>query len=240
MDFTPFGLTRTQSRVLSALASLGPTTGYALSRETGIARANVYDALDSLVKKELVAAVGSRPARFSIPGLGRTLDALSATFHRNLESLRAEIGVEIEDAPPDAPIGAPSLRQLGSERSVVAAAVNSVTRAQQEVLGVVGPWAGELFDALEEAVKRGISTRVLALGEPAPAGCRHRVVPKEELRRYWGGLPIALVVDRRGAICAVVRDDAWRGVQAEDSVLVPFIRHLVRRELASVAADRVS
>jgi len=240
MDLTPFGLTRTQSRVLTALSGLKTASGFALARETGIARANVYDALDVLLKKELVTSTGSRPVQFSVGGPGQILDALSTAFQGALASLRAEIGVEKEGGTATGHSSPPPIHPLYGGQAVISSSIAALSSAKHEVLGVVGPWATELYDALEAARGRGLVERLLSLGEPAPQGARQRAVRQDDLRSYWGGLPVAVVVDRREAICAVVRDGAWTGVQAGDSVLVPFIRHLLRRELASAAAAPVS
>jgi len=60
------------------------------------------------------------------------------------------------------------------------------------------------------------------------------------LTAYWGGLPIALVVDRERAVCGVLTAGGGAGLDARNPGLVPFVRHLLRRELATAAAPRVS
>ena len=40
-----FGFTPTETKSYQALLKLGPSTGYGVARELGIARANVYQAL---------------------------------------------------------------------------------------------------------------------------------------------------------------------------------------------------
>jgi hypothetical protein len=65
-------------------------------------------------------------------------------------------------------------------------------------------------------------------------------VPTAELVRYWGGLPVAVLADRTRAVCGTVDGDRCDGVATTSPGLVPFLRHLLRRELASVAAPLVS
>ena len=66
-----------------------------------------------------------------------------------------------------------------------------------------------------------------------------RAVPESQIESYWGGLPIAVVADRRRAVCAVASAVGATGVATEHPAIVPFVRHLLRRELASAAAQHV-
>ena len=46
-----FGFSPTEDKVYQALLGIGPATGYAVAMELGIARANVYQALESLTRR---------------------------------------------------------------------------------------------------------------------------------------------------------------------------------------------
>jgi hypothetical protein len=60
-----------------------------------------------------------------------------------------------------------------------------------------------------------------------------RRVSERELVSYWGGLPVGVVCDRQAAVCGVLRDETAAGVSTTHKGLVPFLRHLLRRELAA-------
>src|SRR5213594_596872 len=64
LDLTPFGFTATESLVYAALLRLGPSTGYAVSHATRVARANAYGALEGLVGRTAALRLGGRPVRY--------------------------------------------------------------------------------------------------------------------------------------------------------------------------------
>jgi sugar-specific transcriptional regulator TrmB len=235
----PFGFTRTQDIVFWALAHRGSATGYAIARDTGIARANVYHALEVLAKRGLASSSGGRPSRYQAAAAEATLALLVGGVRRELADLALKLGIE--------GVGAQSTWQSSTEKgelqgrvAVVGEASRCVAAAATEVLAVVGPWVPELPPALTEARRRGVVVRVVSLGLPAPEGAIVRDVPRAELGSYWGGLPLAVVGDRRRAVCGVFSPDGVRGVATSNPGIVPFLRHLLRRELASAAAPRVS
>ena len=50
-NLTSFNLTRQEATIYVALLTHGQMTGYEVAKETGVARSNVYSALQSLVEK---------------------------------------------------------------------------------------------------------------------------------------------------------------------------------------------
>jgi HTH-type transcriptional regulator, sugar sensing transcriptional regulator len=59
------GFSDYESRIYLHLLKESPCTGYQLSQVTGIHRANTYQALESLLKKEAVVADGSKPKMYN-------------------------------------------------------------------------------------------------------------------------------------------------------------------------------
>ena len=239
MSITPFGFTPTQDAVFWALNRLRQATGYALARETGIARANVYHALDVLAKRGLATASQGRPAVYRATSAEASLALLAEAVGRELADVSKELKVR--------PQGTASRPRAGSadgfllaRSAVVAEALRCVADARQELLAVVGPWVPELWPALAESRRRGVAIRAVSLGLPAPEGALVRVVSHPELEAYWGGLPLAVVGDRHRAVCGVLSRESGSGLATSDAGVVPFLRHLLRRELATAAAPRVS
>ncbi len=64
IDLTPFGFTPTESLIYEVLLTGGPGTGYTIARGAGLARANVYAALEGLVTKGAARVEDGRPRRF--------------------------------------------------------------------------------------------------------------------------------------------------------------------------------
>lgn len=225
-----FGFTPTESKTYQALLKLGPSTGYAVARELGIARANVYQALEALVRRRAARKGASSPSQYAAVTPSALTAELERDFHRDLESLneslrRLPVGESARGADP---------LVLESRVALLEAAVGIVRGATSEVLAVCGPWALALDEALEEASARGVSTKAVGLGRPAPSMAVVRAVPESELRAYWGGLPLAVVADRaRVAFGLITTGDAASGLVTASAGAVPFLRHLLRRELAS-------
>ncbi|MGD0483204.1 MAG: helix-turn-helix domain-containing protein [Gemmatimonadales bacterium] len=240
MPLQRFGFTRTQDAVYKALLRLEAATGYAVARETGLARANVYQALDALVSRDLARSSGGRPATYRAVEASAAVAVLAKRADEELKALAAELGVPHRASAETRDGAAPGVEALGGRVALFAAAVESADAAAHEILAVVGPWAPTVIAALSRARLRGVSWKVVSLGAPVPEGAALRTVPPAELTAYWGGMPIALVCDRSLAVCGIVSGDQADGIRTASRGLVPFLRHLLRRELAAVASPRIS
>jgi len=238
MQLERFGFTATESKVYIALLSLSPATGYAVAHRAGLARANTYDALDSLAARGAVSRLPGRPAHYAAVEPDVLVGRLRREMSRDLASLAGELGSL--ERRPRAP--APSGLELVSDGETFLDRMATCARtATDELLAVVGPWTAEVYADLEAVSRRGATARVLCLGTPAPQAATVRSVPVGEIEEYWGGLPVALVADRRRTVCGVMHGDGTvAGVVTEHAAVLPFVRHLLRRELASAATQRLS
>jgi sugar-specific transcriptional regulator TrmB len=224
-----FGFTPTETKSYHALLKLGRSTGYGVARELGIARANVYQALESLVRRGAARKAATIPSQYVAAQPSALLAELEREFRRDLVSLDESLRrLPQTHAAHDA-----ELEILATSDRLIARAVEAVEGATTEVLAVTGPWAGELAGALERALARGVAVRAVSLGAPAPAPAVVRPVGDAELRSYWGGLPIAIVADRARTVFGVLTgESAASGLVTTAPGAVPFLRHLLRRELA--------
>src|SRR5882724_8549304 len=87
IDLTPFGFTQTESRVYNALLGLGPTSGYAVARALGIARANAYHAITALQTKGALTVLAERPLRVRAIRADALIALVSARHGERLEAL---------------------------------------------------------------------------------------------------------------------------------------------------------
>ncbi|MGA2382396.1 MAG: helix-turn-helix domain-containing protein [Gemmatimonadales bacterium] len=237
MDLDRFGFTPTEAKVYLALLPLSPATGYAVAQSAKLARANTYDALEGLAGRGAVTRLPGRPVRYAAMNPDALVGRLRREYSSGLDSLADALSQvrRVESA-----VGLAAVESLADRGSLLERAIDCARSARSELLAVVGPWAAETFADLE-AVRDRVSARVLSLGTPAPAGAAVREVPAREIEAYWGGLPVALVADRRRAVCGIMRSagDA-AGIATEHPGVIPFVRHLLRRELASASPQRVS
>ena len=232
MDLARFGFTPTEAKVYLALLPISPATGYAVAQAAKLARANTYDALEGLAGRGAVTRLPGRPVRYAALDSDALVLRLRREYSSDLDSL-AEALSRARQVRSMA--GLASVESLADPASLFARAIDCARSARSELFAVVGPWAGETFADLEGG-RGGVNRRVLSLGTPAPAGAAVRQVPTREIEDYWGGLPVALVADRRRAVCGVVRGagDA-AGIATEHPGVIPFVRHLLRREFASAS-----
>lgn len=223
-----FGFTPTESRVYQTLLNIGPSTGYAVARELGIARANVYQALESLTRRGAARRAATTPVQYSASGPAAVIANLERSFRHDLAELEDDL-----KALPIAAGGRADLELITTADQLLSRAASCVDAATAELLAVTGPWAAPLNERFASAVARRVQVRTVALGEPVPDGTTvTRAVPRDQLVSYWGGLPVGVTADRSRAVFGVLLDGrAASGVATAASGAVPFIRHLLRREL---------
>ncbi len=227
-----FGFTPTESRVYQVLLRLGSSTGYAVSKAAGLARANTYQALDGLVRRSAARRSATIPARYAALAPDAVVGELDRSFRRDLEGLHQSLLA----LPHGATSGSWTLVPHDDWTGFTTGAALAVREAREEVLAVAGPWAAPLLDALTLAQQRGLAVRGMSLGPPPTAhpGLTVRDVPDAELRAYWSGRPVLVVVDRTQAWCGVEQSPgAGSGIETTHGSVVPFLRHLLRRELAA-------
>lgn len=224
-----FGFTHTETKVYEVLLRLGASTGYAVSKEAGLARANTYQALDGLVRRGAARRSATIPAKYAALAPEAVVGELERGLRRDLDSLQQAL----RTLPRDAAVAQTAVTMLDDWVEFERAAVAAVSTAKDEVLAVAGPWAAATLAAIAGATTRGLAVRALSLGEPAPPEVAVRVVAEHELVTYWSGHPVIVVVDRGLALCGTLTPEAGRGVLTTHNALVPFLRHLLRRELAA-------
>ncbi len=237
MNLERFGFTSTESRVYLALLAISPATGYAVARKAGLARANAYGALETLTARGFAARLPGRPGRYQAADPATLTGRLDREWRRDLDLLTQQLATverRAGEAPP------PPYEMLVDRATLFDRIAASARGAREELLAVVGPWAAEIFSDLTRSGDR-VSVRILSLGSPAPRGALVRPVPTAEISAYWGGLPVATVADRRLAVLGLVGDDlSASGVLTGHPAEVPFIRHLLRREVATAPHHAVS
>lgn len=232
MNLERFGFTPTETKVYEALLRRGPSTGYAIARDVGIARANAYQALDGLVRRGAARRAAAVPVQFSAITPGVLVADLERSFRRDLvqleDTLRSVTPREVAAAPSPVTVSDPEV--------LLDHAAEICRAAQSELLVVMGPWASSLIAPIAIARGRGATVRIVSLGSPAPEGAILRPAPAGEVRGYWGGLPVLVLADRIHAACGVLGEaGATAGLVASSPALAPFLRHLLRREIASAA-----
>jgi sugar-specific transcriptional regulator TrmB len=174
--------------VYRALLDLGPSTGYAVARAAGFARANAYAALEGLLRRGAAQRGSGRPARYRATDPQSLLVQLSGEQGERLERLaRAVAGLH----KPVEPV----TRVLDGSRAISNVVQQLVARAAQRVVGVV---AAELWTPTLPAWRhaaRHAKVQVRISGDAAdPEGLA--------AGRIAAGVPTTLVVDDQFTLAA--------------------------------------
>src|SRR4051812_3639255 len=109
-----FGFTPTEAKIYESLLRLGPSTGYAVARDAGLARANTYQALDGLVRQGAARRSATIPARYAAFAPETLIGELERRLKRDLDSLAATLRSlprSSDTAAPDPPGGIANLEE---------------------------------------------------------------------------------------------------------------------------------
>ena len=205
-----FGFSPTESRVYQALLQRGASTGYAIALELGVARANVYQALEELVRRGAARKSATNPVRYLATGPAALVAELERSFRRDVAQLEEEL-----QALPIAGSGTVELELLNTPDQLLVRAASCVDSSVGTVFALTGPWAGPLNARLDAAASRRIDVRVTTLDESA--------------REAWNGLPVAVVSDRGRAVCGVLLEHGASGIATTSAGVLPFLRHVMTR-----------
>lgn len=156
IDLTPFGFTPTESRAYNALLDLGPSSGYAVAKQIGVARANSYQALNGLVAKEAALLIDENPLRF------RAIrpDALLARIAGLEAGKLADLELQVRDRER---VGDDAIVLIGGERGLLEVLTRWAGRSENEVW-CIAPQS--TLDALQPVWRKrdadGTTTRLWA------------------------------------------------------------------------------
>jgi sugar-specific transcriptional regulator TrmB len=201
IDLTPFGFTPTESLIYEVLLRSGPGTGYTIARAAGLARANVYAALEGLVTKGGARASEERPRHYRPESPSTLLAQLSERQGAALDRLSQALATL---TAPDTS----TLVELTSARAAVQLMGREIARAQRSV-SMVAPPDGclALAPQLRRAAAIGVSLDVASTG-PVPLGS---VTVTAIDAHDWPGEPVLLVVDDHGALIGSRATDTFSG-----------------------------
>lgn len=201
LDLTAFGFTPTEGWIYEVLLTGGPGTGYTIARSAGLARANVYAALEGLVQKGAARMEEGRPRRFR-PEPPRTLLArLSDRQGEAIDRLGEQL---VALTVPDTP----TLVELSSSRGAVQLMGHEIARAEREVL-LIAPPEGCL--ALAPHLRRAAMARVELVLASTGTVALENVVVDVIAPTDWPGEPVVLVVDGRAALVGARDGDRFSG-----------------------------
>lgn len=214
LDLTPFGFTPTEGLIYEVLLTGGPGTGYTIARAAGLARANVYAALEGLVSKGAARVEEGRPRRFRPEPPSTLLARLSDRQGEAMERLGQSLAAL---AVPDTP----TLVELASPRGAVQLMGHEIARAETSV-ELLAPADGALalLPHLRRAAGAGVSLDVASLGSVPLGTIPVTVIPPPD----WPGDPVLLIVDGRAALVGARQGEHFSGHWGSGAAFVAAAR----------------
>ncbi|HEY4099731.1 MAG TPA: helix-turn-helix domain-containing protein [Gemmatimonadales bacterium] len=216
IDLTPFGFTPTESLIYEVLLRGGPGTGYTVARAAGLARANVYAALEGLVSKGAARISEGRPKQFRPEPPSTLLARLTDRQGEAIDRLGAALSAL---AAPDTP----TLVELSSPRGAVQLMGHEIARAERSV-ELIAPPDGvvALGPQLRHAAAGELSVRVASMGAVSLGAIAVDVIAPED----WPGDPVILVIDDRAALIGARSGDRFSGHWGTGTAFVAAARHV--------------
>lgn len=213
LDLTPFGFTPTESSVYGTLLELGPSTGYAVARASGYARANAYAALEGLLRHGAAQRASGRPALYRATDPQGLLIQLASEQGERLERLARAV------ADLHHPVE-PITRLVEGSRAMANVVQQLVARAADGVQGVIAAelWAPTL-PAWRHAARRA-KLNVQIAGEAADQEglSQGRAAPDH---------PTILLVDHDYTLVATASGGAMRGLWSGHPLIALLARTTV-------------
>ena len=200
------GLNALESEVYThLLVAAEPVTAYRLGKALGKPTANVYKAIEALVRKGAVVTDESEPKLCRPVGADEFLAQLERGFAGRVAAARTSLA-KLGEPPPDQRV-----YDLQSVPLVVERAHSMLRRAERvAVIEVFPAVAQELRDVLQETIDRGVDVYV-QLYAPLELSGGHVVDTHEgeTSREHWRSEQLNLVVDGREVLLALL----WPGLE---------------------------
>jgi HTH-type transcriptional regulator, sugar sensing transcriptional regulator len=154
------GFSTYEARVYLGLLQQSPTTGYQLSKLSGVPRSRVYETLERLTAKGYAVALQTEPVEYSPLAVRELLVHLQEHFDGTLSTLETELR-KVSTAP-----ATESIWNLRGREDILRRAQTMISHAQESIYLVGrGETLQELQLELEAATRRGIRIVVISCGE---------------------------------------------------------------------------
>ncbi len=219
VDLTPFGFTKTESVLFSALVELGPSSAYELSKKLSLARANTYQALHGLRKKGAAVLVESSPQVFRASNPDALLAMITGREIDKLDRLESELARPLRQPSPDT-------QSFTSERAFREIALRTVGRAESlecvasaAVLNTLNPiWRKRAADGA------GSSLWLIGQEEPDARIPLAGTVRPETADTVFGWEPALLLTEAAAIIGKRTGDGQMSGYWTSDSIFCALTR----------------
>jgi sugar-specific transcriptional regulator TrmB len=201
--FVALGFSDIESRIYCELLRGGPSTGYRLAGSIGKAAANVYQALEALLRRGAVMVDDKEARIFRAVAVSEVIAALESDFKKRsslaLESLQSIETVTADDR----------LYHLKTAAQVLERGRAMIGAARKILLFDLYPGPLDLFGPdLEKAASRGLTVAGVTYGDAPKLRIEHlHTHPRSTLSKRWPGQQITLISDASEYLVALLSED---------------------------------
>ncbi|MGE5559588.1 MAG: TrmB family transcriptional regulator [Chloroflexota bacterium] len=209
------GFSEYEAKTYLALLHDNPATGYQISKEAGIPRSMVYEALGRLANRGAVMSLPSGDTtRYAPVPVNTLLDSLRHTYEDALDAAHETLIREQTATPRE------QVWNIDGRDAVLARAREMIREARQELLvSVDDRTLVDLLSVLHDADGRGVRVRLLLSGEAeVDFGDAIRHPQAESALQHLGG---SLVVVADGSECLI------GGAAGDETCIWTGNRHVV-------------
>ena len=166
---TNLGLSEREAKVYLALISSGPSPIKGISKNSGVARQDIYRVMDSLYKKGMVAQIVSSPTTFLATPLQKSLEILFQKKTDDLKkalSSRDELLKSLGDNQPQRTFEEPQFVLVSGKGQILFNKKGLHKRAVHEIC-FAGPWEAFMTyfvfvtENVEKAKINGLAIRII-------------------------------------------------------------------------------
>jgi sugar-specific transcriptional regulator TrmB len=227
-DMKHLGFTGAEAQIYVFLLQSPGSTGYEISKGTGLPRANTYQALETLVAKERITAVSPDPVRYVAVPPALLLRSIKEEMQHRCHALEQQL-TSLEK--PDC-VG--HFWELNERSRIEVRLIELINVAQHRIAASL--WAEDLerlSEYLQAAHRRGCMVILNLFGEATVDFAT--IYRHEGAEKVVTGHVVALAIDFQEALVASL-DAPATGVITQNRTLVRVVEKLIRDEayLASI------
>ncbi|MFC7046240.1 TrmB family transcriptional regulator [Halobacteriaceae archaeon GCM10025711] len=246
------GLKEYEAKCYVALTRLPKGTAKEISEVTDVPRTRVYDAIRVLEAKGLVDVQHSSPRQYRAASVEEAASLLTREYESRVSSLTDKLE-DLPDASTDSespPVG--EIWSLNNHEAINTRSMRLAEEATSEIILVVGDETaitGEFYDALSDAVDRGVRVIIGTVNEATRTAILDRISGADVFVSDLSWVPVKsnpggtlitrlLLVDKQ-TIVVGSRPAEGKSEEAEQAVvgngtsngIVVILRHLLRTGL---------
>jgi HTH-type transcriptional regulator, sugar sensing transcriptional regulator len=222
------GFTGAEAQIYIFLLQYPHSTGYEVSKGTGLPRANAYQILATLVMKEHITAVTHDPVRYAAVPPALLMRRIQEEMRQRCQVLEQQL-TELEK-----PEEVSHFWELGEQERIAQRLIELINTATHRIAASL--WVEDLAwltEALRAARQRGCTIILNLFGEAEVDFAT--IYRHEGSDKVIGGHVVALAIDFAEALVASL-DTPATGVVTQNRTLVRVVEKLIRDEayLASI------